>query len=310
MFTDVVSSAAYFRKHGDASGHALQRRHLSVLGRVLRAHGGTLVDTAGDGGFSWFPTAEAAVRAAMEMEALIAEENRGVAREHELVIRVGIHFGQVLQDEEVVTGDSVNLCARVIHRAEEGEVVVTREVFYRLPNRQRLLCRPMEPQALKGFADPVEVYRLDWRDRQTFPDRVRIEETGEVHELDQNKALITFGRLRLQSGQPANDIVLRLPDETQSKMISRWHFQLERRETGYWLRRLSLAALEVDGRLIAMNDEVPVCPGTTVRVSNVITLKFLGFSQPAGPEGDDQDSGETVVFRPGKSGAWPELKGA
>ena len=297
MFTDVVGSAAFFRKHGDSVGHGLQRRHLAALNRVLESNQGKLVDTAGDGGFSWFTTPLAAISAAIELQKLIAKENLGVAHGRELVVRVGIHFGQVLQDDEVVTGDAVNLCARVTQRAGEGEVVLTRDVFFELRNNQRLLCRPLEAAVLKGFAEPVEVYALNWRDQRMFPDRVRIEETGEVYELDPAKELITFGRLSSQGGQQANDIVLRLPDESQTKMISRWHFQLERREAGYLLRPVSPATIEVDGTLIPMSAEAPVFPGVSVRVSRVMTLKFLGPEQGAGDAVvDDQDFDETVVI--------------
>ncbi len=74
--------------------------------------------------------------------------------------------------------------------------------------------------------------RVDWLDQKAFPERVVIEETGQVFELDQAKDLITFGRMSDQSGQRAHNIVLRLSDEAKSKMISRYHFQLERKPAG------------------------------------------------------------------------------
>jgi len=299
MFTDVVGSVSFFRKHGDATGHGIQQRHLVALSQVLEANRGKLVDTAGDGGFSWFATPLDGVNAAIELQKLVTEENLVVAREHELLLRIGIHFGQVLQDEKVVTGDSVNLCARLMEHASPGEIVLTRSVFFQLANNHRLLCRPLKAARLKGFADPVDLYRLDWRGQRMFPDRVRIEETDEVYPLDPNKALVTFGRLRRQDGQPANDIVLRLPDESQTKMISRWHFQLERKDVGYLLRPVSPAPTEVNGQAISMNTEAPVLPGSRVRLSNVMTLHFLGPAQVDDElVGDGQDSGDTTILMP------------
>ncbi len=296
VFTDVVGSVAFFRKHGDAIGHGLQQRHLVALKQALKSHRGQLVDTAGDGGFSWFATPLAAVSAAIELQRIVIQENQGVAREHELVLRIGIHFGQVLQDDNVVTGDSVNLCARLVEHAAAGEVVLTRDVFFQLANDLRLLCHPLEPALLKGFVDPVGLYRLDWRGQPTFPDRVRIEETEQVYKLDPNKELITFGRLRTQGGQPANDIVLRLPDDSQTKMISRWHFQLERGDAGYLLRPVSPAATEVNGEPIPMNTEAPVFPGACVRLSKVLTLRFLGPGRENDDsEADHHDSDDTLI---------------
>ena len=121
----------------------------------MEAHGGHLVDTAGDGSFNWFPSAIAAVTAACDLQKLIAAENPSVPKEHELAVRSAVHYDQVLQDENVVTGDAVNLCARVAEKASGGEVLITGDVFYQLPNNQRILCGPPNALTLKGFSDPV-----------------------------------------------------------------------------------------------------------------------------------------------------------
>ena len=235
MFTDVVGSTEYFQKFGDDVGRGLQQRHLGLVNRVLGEFEGTLVDTAGDGAFSFFPTAEHAASAAIKLQKLIVLDNHAVGRGHELSVRAGIHFGPVLKDGEMVSGDAVNLCARVAALGAKSQIIVTRMAFWELANDSRLRCQPRETAMLKGISEPVEVMLLDWRDDTAFPERVYIEETDETVELDQELELITFGRLRKQGGRKANDIVLRLPEDDQSKMISRWHFQLKRHPDGYRL---------------------------------------------------------------------------
>ena len=58
-FTDIVGSTAYFARFGDEAGRRLQQRHFDLLERAIGAGGGRVIDTAGDGAFSCFPSVEA-----------------------------------------------------------------------------------------------------------------------------------------------------------------------------------------------------------------------------------------------------------
>src|SRR3954466_13377420 len=113
VFSDIVGSTPYFARFGDAAGRQMQQLHLDVLSRCLPARGGRVVDTSGDGAFVTFPTVNAATDALIEFQQSISRENAGRAREHQLQVHIGIHWGAVLTDGTVVSGDSVNLCSRV-----------------------------------------------------------------------------------------------------------------------------------------------------------------------------------------------------
>jgi class 3 adenylate cyclase len=274
-FTDIVGSSAYCARFGDEAGRALQQRHLDLVEGVLGGREGRIVDTAGDGAFLSFPRALAAAEAMMDLENAITLENAGRSREHQLVVRVGMHWGNVLTDGQLVTGDAVNLCARVSAAAEAGELWLTRDAFMELPGSLRLRCRSLPATPLKGFAEPPELLVFDWRDRSRFPVAVRIEETGEEIRLP-NRDTLSFGRLRDRDGVTANDVVLTLPDRRRSLQISRWHFELRRRPDGFVLRPISQQPTEVDGVEVPVGDEVPVRPGTTVLLSHTVTLTFVG----------------------------------
>ncbi len=121
-FSDVVGSTPYFARFGDAAGRGLQQRHFDVLGQALEPHGGRVVDTAGDGAFTVFSTAEQAAEAFIAMENLISAQNAGYAREHQLIVRVGMHWGPALTDGRSVTGDSVNFASRIASSGGPGEI--------------------------------------------------------------------------------------------------------------------------------------------------------------------------------------------
>lgn len=283
-FTDVVGSTPYFARFGNEAGRGLQQRHLDLLQAALSRVGGRIVDTAGDGAFSTFPDVESASQALIQLQDAISRSNESRAREHQLVIRGGVHFGPVLTDGQLVTGDAVNLCARVAATAAEGEVRLTREAFLELPNLTRLRCRAIGRVELKGVVGGAELMVLETADRARFPAMVRIEETAQELPLP-HRDTISFGRLREHDGAPANDIVLALPDPGLTQQISRWHMELRRKTDGFTLRPVSNGLTEVDGQIVLKGVEVPIRIGTIVRLSRVITLKFMvDPSLAGGPE--------------------------
>jgi class 3 adenylate cyclase len=279
-FSDIVDSTAYFERFGDAAGRELQQLHLDLVNDRLRAHEGRLVDTAGDGAFLVFPAADNALDTLIEVQKAASRENASRAREQQMQLRIGAHWGSVLTDGAAVSGDAVNLCARVAGSCAAGEIRLTREMVQELAPRHRVNCRPLGPVELKGIARRAELAILDWRDRSVFPTRLRVMETREEIELPQQD-LITFGRLREHEGRLANDIVLSHPDLFRAQQISRWHFELRRHEDGFRVRPVSDAVTEIDGVPIAKGREVAVAPGSKVGVAKVLTLLFLLPPEPA-----------------------------
>src|SRR5438876_8852812 len=206
-FSDVVGSTPYFARFGDAAGRGLQQRHFDVLNRALEKHGGRVVDTAGDGAFTVFTTAEAAASTFITMENLISVQNASYAREHQLIVRVGLHWGPALTDGESVTGDAVNFCARIASSGGPGEIRLSKAAFRELSTDKRLRCKGLPLVTMKGIAEPQELMILEWRDRSVFPSRFRVVETGEEIALPAQDT-ITFGRLKERNGIVANDVVL------------------------------------------------------------------------------------------------------
>jgi class 3 adenylate cyclase len=280
-FSDVVGSTPYFARFGDAAGRGLQQRHFDVLSAAMGRGDGRIVDTAGDGAFAVFPAVEKAADAFIAAENLISERNAGYAREHHLVVRVGLHFGPALTDGAAVTGDAVNFCSRVAGSGGPGEIRLSQAAWHELSSDKRARCRELAPIALKGIAEKQVLHVLEWRQRGLYPSRALILETREEIALPSTD-VITFGRLRERNGVPANDVVLALPDAEKSHSISRWHFELRRGGSGFVLHSVTDVATEVDGVAVPKNGEVPIKPGSKVRVAKVMTLQFLEDS-PAAP---------------------------
>jgi class 3 adenylate cyclase len=284
-FSDIVGSTAYFARFGDVAGRQLQQMHFDLLERVLAQHQGRLVDTAGDGAVSFFAAGSAAATAMGELARAVSAENAHRAREHQLLLRIGMHWGRLLSDGVQVTGDVMNLCARIAASAEPGQIRLSRECFRELDFDARLRCRRLGDVELKGAGRAVELLALDWLGRERYPVEVLVRETGERIALPEQD-IVAFGRLDLVEGMPANDVVLALPDRTATRQISRWHFELRRAREGCVLRALSSHSTYVDGRSLQRGDELPVGPGSVVVLSGVMTLELLGGSDLADARGE------------------------
>jgi len=289
-FSDIVGSTPYFERFGDEAGRKLQQRHFDLLQQVVVPAGGRIVDTAGDGAFLVFPKPEAIAGAFIELQKQISVDNASRTREHQLEVRLGFHCGPVLTDGQHVTGEAVNLAARVASSGAPGEIRMTQEAFREFSNVfYRISSRSIGAVPLKGIAREVNLLTLEWRDRTLFPDSFRVRETGEQIELPL-KDIIAFGRLRENDGFPANDVVLSLPDETETRKISRWHFELRRQLDGIVLRPVSDQITEVDGAVVAKGEQVPIKPGSVVRAGRAVTLEFT--SRPITPTVETMEAGD------------------
>ncbi len=198
-FTDVVDSTPYFSQFGDEAGRRLQQMHVDLLERCLPSADGRIVDTAGDGAFAVFASASAAARAMAALQNRVSAENVDRPRAHQLCLRIGLHSGAVLTDGVQVTGDSVNLCARLAASALPGQVRLTRELLQQLDVELRVLCRPIGNAALKGLNRDVEAFEFAWRDPAKFPSEVLVRETGQRITLPARDTL-SFGRGDTQDG--------------------------------------------------------------------------------------------------------------
>jgi len=126
LFTDVENSSALWERDGAAMMSALAR-HVSLLREAVGAHGGVLFKTVGDGTQSAFPTAPAALSAALAAQrALLAEpcpEKLGPLR-----ACMAIHAGEAEPREGDYLAAPLNRLARLLGMARGGQILLTEAV--------------------------------------------------------------------------------------------------------------------------------------------------------------------------------------
>ena len=160
LFCDLVGSTSLGESTDPEALRSRMRRYFDDLRKIIERHGGVVEKFVGDAVMAVFgipvsheDDALRAVRAAAEM----GEAVRG----HGLEARIGVNTGEVVvggEGETLVTGDAVNVAARLEQAAPAGEVLIGGETQALV--RDAVRVEPVEPLTLKGKSEPVGAYRL------------------------------------------------------------------------------------------------------------------------------------------------------
>jgi class 3 adenylate cyclase len=172
LFADVVGSTSLGERTDPESTRRMLSRYFDTMRRIIERHGGTVEKFIGDAVMAVFgiPTlheddALRAVRAAREMLTAIELLNEELASRSwaPIALRIGVNTGEVVAGEAtvghtLVTGDAVNVTARLEQAASAGEVLLGATTYQLV--RQSVQAEPMPPLELKGKAEPVQAYLL------------------------------------------------------------------------------------------------------------------------------------------------------
>jgi class 3 adenylate cyclase len=163
LFSDLQGSTALYERVGDAVAFNMVREHFALLASIVRDHDGAVVKTIGDAVMASFGDPANAVKAALAMQARIANFGE---KGHELVLKLGVHAGPSvvvnLNDRLDYFGSTVNMAARLQGQSQGGDIVLSRAVADDPAVRPLLatLAAREESVPLKGFADPISFVRL------------------------------------------------------------------------------------------------------------------------------------------------------
>ena len=150
VFTDIVDSTVLTARLGDHAWLEVLRRHNAVIEEATAAHGGTVVETQGDGSMLAFSSARRAVACAQVDPARDRHGIRG--RPPPIRVRIGVHTGDALHEADHFFGTTVHYAARVASQALGGEVLVSNLVrdLVAGPDIDFLESREVELKGLEG----------------------------------------------------------------------------------------------------------------------------------------------------------------
>src|SRR5262249_14397387 len=139
--------------------------HNAIVRRAIADYRGREVKTIGDAFLVVFRSALDAVDCALAIQNAFADYN--VARDPSatILLRIGIHLGDILTTPNDIFGDGVNVLARIQPLAAPGGICVTDAVFALVRKRFELRVERVEGMELKlkNIALAPTVYHLNSR---------------------------------------------------------------------------------------------------------------------------------------------------
>ena len=129
LFTDLVGFSSWALEAGDRAVLELLRTVGAVVEGALLAHDGRIVKRLGDGLMATFPSAQAAVDAALDAQAALGQLR---IEGYRLAMRAGVHWGRPRRLGGDYLGVDVNIAARVVDAAKAGQVLVSANVLDRI----------------------------------------------------------------------------------------------------------------------------------------------------------------------------------
>ncbi len=213
LFADLRGSTALFESLGNAQATSLVTQSIGRVAERVSAHGGAVVKTLGDGLMAVFDDARlglaCAIRMQETMDALgLPTRDRPVPQVPRSVrLQVALASGEVVEMGGDCFGDAVNVAARLLDHAGDGEVLITQRIFEQLPATEQPRFRHIDHIVLRGRAEPVSVHVLGGRRSQdsnatTFaeapvadvPDGVRLSWTRHERIFDSPSMPVVLGR--------------------------------------------------------------------------------------------------------------------
>ena len=161
LIADIVGFSRL--THEDEDGMLAELRNLrrEVIDPTVAAHSGRVVKRTGDGALVEFRSVVQATRCAIQLQNTMAERNAGAPSDRRIEFRIGIHLGDVVEEDDGdLMGDGVNVAARLEGIAKAGAICISDDAYRHVRTRLDMSVTDMGEQMLKNIAEPMKVYAL------------------------------------------------------------------------------------------------------------------------------------------------------
>ena len=262
LFADVSGSTRLFESRGDVEARRLIASVLDALSVICRQYGGHVVKTIGDEVMCTLPGPLDGLLAACDMQRKLSRDVNFIR--DNLAVRIGLHHGNALEENDDVFGDAVNVAARMTSLAKREQIVTTASTVAaasgRLPE-----TRSLGRARVSGKLLPIEIVDVVWQEdtsgmtmvqsairlgdgQQPVGARLTLRHRGKLIELTETSEPFMMGR------EAGNHLVV------EADWVSRTHAQIEFRRGHFMIADRSTNATYVcigkDPELRVHRDEI------------------------------------------------------
>jgi len=172
MIVDMVESVRMMAEDETSAVRGWQQFTKRLQDEVLPIHGGSLLRSLGDGMLLTFQDARGAVAASRQLQDVMDDINQArlaaTPAAKPILLRTGIHVGDVVADDLDIYGRSVNLAARIMGLGGPGETIVSAEIRDALTDGPDGDIEDLGECFLKHIDEPVRAYRVSSAGRESI----------------------------------------------------------------------------------------------------------------------------------------------
>ena len=152
MFTDIVGYTALMGSD-EQNAFQLLKKNRQIQQPLIKQYNGTWIKEIGDAVLASFRTVTDAVLCAAAIhKACDAIEG--------LKLRIGIHLGEVVFEDNDVFGDGVNIASRLQALAPVGGTWISESVYKNVVNKKEITTEFVKEETLKNVSEPVKIYEI------------------------------------------------------------------------------------------------------------------------------------------------------
>ena len=176
----------------EALANAKRGRHKMVMETVVKNFSGKILQYYGDGTLCIFNSAIEGVNCAMRIQEHLSQEPR-------VDLRIGIHSGDILWEEDGIYGDGVNIASRIESLAVPGGIFISEKVYDDIKNQRDIKTHEIGSFELKNVKQPIRVFAIA-NPGFTVPSRSEVK--GKLNQPTNRLAVLPFENL---SADPENE---------------------------------------------------------------------------------------------------------
>ena len=229
VFADVVGSTQLYDKFGDTKASETVAHCLDIMKDATYQFNGTVIKTIGDEVMSTFETVDDAMGAAVMMQSRVSSETGedGIP----VTIRIGCHYGPVVQEQNDIFGAAVHTANRMTSQAKAKQIVISGFTVEQMSPELRKQTRQIDVATVRGRLDEVALYELVWQPEEATSMLPTIE--WEHKERRASKLLLNFRDSTVEVSDQRKSINLGRADDNdvvvKGNLISRIHAKIEMR---------------------------------------------------------------------------------
>jgi len=152
LFADIVGFTHLMQKDEHKANLTRKKLYGSLENQTAQRQG-RILKFSGDGVLCMFQSPVEAVRAAIEVQSEMRQEPQ-------VPLRIGIHIGDVIIDENDIFGDGVNLASRLESFAVAGSIFISGKVQDEIKNQPDIQSKSLGKYSFKNVADPNHIYAI------------------------------------------------------------------------------------------------------------------------------------------------------